>query len=75
MKRNIFCTFLKCEAEGQDFQFYPGELGKHIYENISKEAWSKWQAKQTIIINEKKLSMMNATDCKLLEKEMINFFF
>ncbi|HGY9144740.1 Fe(2+)-trafficking protein, partial [Klebsiella michiganensis] len=24
MSRTIFCTFLQREAEGQDFQLYPG---------------------------------------------------
>ncbi|MDR8450019.1 oxidative damage protection protein, partial [Acinetobacter baumannii] len=27
MSRTIFCTFLQREADGQDFQLYPGELG------------------------------------------------
>lgn len=36
MSRTIFCTFLQREAEGQDFQLYPGELGKRIYNEISK---------------------------------------
>lgn len=75
MSRTIYCTFLKREAEGQDFQFYPGELGKRIYDNISKEAWAQWQTKQTMLINEKKLSMMNIADRKVLEQEMINFLF
>ncbi|MGL9774558.1 MAG: oxidative damage protection protein [Sodalis sp. (in: enterobacteria)] len=75
MSRTIYCTFLKREAEGQDFQFYPGELGKRIYDNISKEAWAQWQTKQTMLINEKKLSMMNVADRKVLEQEMINFLF
>jgi Fe-S cluster biosynthesis and repair protein YggX len=59
MSRTIFCTFLQREADGQDFQLYPGELGKRIYNEISKEAWAQWQHKQTMLINEKKLSMMN----------------
>ncbi|OZI15457.1 oxidative damage protection protein [Sodalis-like symbiont of Philaenus spumarius] len=75
MSRTIYCTFLKREAEGQDFQFYPGELGKRIYDNISKEAWAQWQTKQTMLINEKKLSMMNVADRQVLEQEMINFLF
>lgn len=37
-EQNDFCTFLQREAEGQDFQLYPGELGKRIYNGISKEA-------------------------------------
>ncbi|OSM98144.1 MULTISPECIES: oxidative damage protection protein [Lonsdalea] len=75
MSRTIFCTFLQCEAEGQDFQLYPGELGKRIYNEISKEAWGQWQTKQTMLINEKKLSMMNVEDRKLLEEEMRKFLF
>ncbi|MFT4464021.1 MAG: oxidative damage protection protein [Sodalis sp. (in: enterobacteria)] len=75
MSRTIYCTFLKREAEGQDYQIYPGELGKRIYDTISKEAWSQWQTKQTMLINEKKLSMMNVADRKVLEQEMINFLF
>lgn len=75
MSRTIYCTFLKRETEGQDFQFYPGKLGKRIYENISKEAWAQWQTKQTMLINEKKLNMMNVADRKVLEQEMINFLF
>ena len=71
MSRTIFCTFLQREAEGQDFQLYPGELGKRIYNEISKEAWAQWQHKQTMLINEKKLNMMNAEHRKLLEQEMV----
>ncbi|CUU25164.1 oxidative damage protection protein [Duffyella gerundensis] len=75
MSRTIFCTYLQRDAEGQDFQLYPGELGKRIYNEISKEAWSKWMAKQTMLINEKKLNMMNVADRKVLEQEMVNFLF
>lgn len=75
MSRTIFCTFLQREADGQDFQLYPGELGKRIYNEISKEAWAQWQHKQTMLINEKKLSMMNPEHRKLLEQEMVQFLF
>ncbi|MFZ4835385.1 oxidative damage protection protein [Rouxiella sp. Mn2063] len=75
MSRTIFCTLLQKEAEGQDFQLYPGDVGKRIYNEISKEAWAQWLTKQTMIINEKKLSMMNLDDRKLLEQEMIKFLF
>ena len=75
MSRTIFCTFLQREADGQDFQLYPGELGKRIYNEISKEAWAQWQHKQSMLINEKKLSMMNPEHRKLLEQEMVQFLF
>ncbi|MDV2856751.1 MULTISPECIES: oxidative damage protection protein [Oceanimonas] len=75
MSRTIFCQRLNKEAEGLDFQMYPGELGKRIYDNISKEAWAEWQKKQTMLINEKKLNMMNAEHRQLLEQEMVAYLF
>lgn len=59
MSRTVFCEHLKKEADGLDFQLYPGELGKRIFDNISKEAWALWQGKQTMLINEHKLNMMD----------------
>lgn len=75
MSRTIFCTFLKKEAPGQDFQIYPGDIGQRIYNEISQEAWSLWLNKQTMLINEKRLSMINKEDRALLEREMIQFLF
>lgn len=75
MSRTIFCTFLNKEADGLDFQLYPGEIGKRIFNEISKEAWAQWMAKQTMLINEKKLNTMNPDDRKLLEQEMVRFLF
>ena len=39
MARMVQCVYLKKEAEGLDFAPYPGELGKRIYDNVSKEAF------------------------------------
>lgn len=75
MSRTVFCTFLQRETEGLDFQLYPGELGKRIFNEISKEAWGQWMSKQTMLINEKKLNTMNLEDRKLLEQEMAKFLF
>ncbi|CZF83648.1 putative Fe(2+)-trafficking protein [Grimontia celer] len=75
MSRTVFCQRLKKDADGLDFQLYPGELGKRIFDNISKEAWALWQSKQTMLINEKKLNMMEPEHRKLLEEEMVKFLF
>ncbi|AWB66742.1 oxidative damage protection protein [Saccharobesus litoralis] len=75
MARTVFCQLLQKEADGLDFQLYPGELGKRIFDNISKEAWGQWQAKQTMLINEKKLNMMNVDDRKVIEQAMVEFLF
>ncbi|MFT4929612.1 MAG: Fe-S cluster biosynthesis and repair protein YggX, partial [Phenylobacterium sp.] len=59
MTRMVNCLYLGKEAEGLDFQLYPGELGERIYTSISKEAWGLWMKKQTMLINELKLNMMD----------------
>ena len=75
MSRIVNCHYLKKDAEGLDFQLYPGEIGKRIFDNISKEAWALWQKKQIMLINEKKLNMMNVEHRQLLESAMLEFLF
>lgn len=75
MSRTVFCEYLQKEAEGLDFQLYPGELGERIFNHISKEAWTEWQKKQTMLINEKRLNMMDPNDREFLEKQMTDFLF
>lgn len=73
--RKVYCSKLKKEAEGLDYKFYPGEIGQRIFDEISKEAWAQWQKKQTMLINEHQLNMMNTEHRKLLESKMIDFLF
>lgn len=75
MSRMIYCQYLKKEAPGLDFQLYPGELGKRIFNEISQEAWQEWIKKQTMLINELKLNMMNSEHRKQIENEMVKFLF
>ncbi|NIH41313.1 MAG: oxidative damage protection protein [Buchnera aphidicola (Periphyllus aceris)] len=75
MKKKIYCHFFKKKMNGLKFQNYPGSLGKKIYKNISKKAWKKWIKKQTILINEKKLNMLNPVDQKIIKKNMKKFLF
>ncbi|MFT6984504.1 MAG: Fe-S cluster biosynthesis and repair protein YggX [Psychromonas sp.] len=75
MSRTIFCSYLKKEAPGLAFQLIPGELGKRIFDNISQEAWNEWQQKQTMLINEKKLNLMQVEDRKFIEQTMIAYLF
>ena len=42
MARMVKCIKLGRDAEGLDTLPYPGELGKKIFENVSKEAWQQW---------------------------------
>jgi len=75
MARKIQCSFLKREAEGLDYLPYPGELGKRIYNSISKEAWAQWVAHQTMLINENRLTPIEPKARAFLVAEMEKFLF
>ncbi len=75
MARMVHCVKLGQEAEGLDFAPYPGELGKRIYENVSKQAWQQWLKHQTMLINEYRLTPIEPKARKFLEEEMEKFFF
>ena len=75
MSRTVQCQFLGKEAEGLERQPYPGELGKQIFEQISKEAWQTWLSHQTMLINEYRLSLIDPEARKFLEGEMRKYLF
>ena len=71
--KKIMCKKLKKEAEALDYLPYPGEIGKKIQENISKEGWELWVNHQTMLINEMRLTPVDPKARKFLEEEMENF--
>ncbi len=75
MTRMVNCAKLSKELEGLDRPAYPGELGKRIYLNISKEAWASWVQHQTMLINEYRLTPIEPKARKFLEEEMEKFLF
>jgi len=75
MARRVQCLFLGEEAEGLDRIPYPGELGKRIYENISKDAWQQWLRHQTMLINEYRLTPIEPKARQFLVEEMEKFLF
>lgn len=75
MTRTVNCVLLGKEAEGLDYAPYPGELGQRIYASVSKEAWQRWLAHQTMLINEYRLTPFEPEARRFLETEMEKFFF
>ena len=75
MARMIQCIKLGKEAEGLDFPPVPGDLGRRIYESVSKEAWQQWQRHQTMLLNENRLSLADARARKYLLTQMEQYFF
>ena len=75
MVRKVQCVKLGNEAEGLNAIPYPGELGKRIYENVSKQAWQMWLQHQTMLINEYRLTPIEPKARQYLVEEMEKFFF
>lgn len=75
MPKTIFCKKLQKEAEGFDIPPYPGSIGEKIMQNISKAAWQMWLERQTMLINEYRLNMLDAKAREFLLEEMHKFLF
>ena len=75
MPRTVHCIKLGHDAEGLDFPPYPGELGKRIYENVSKQAWGDWLKHQTMLVNENRLNLADQRAREYLKRQMETHFF
>lgn len=75
MTRTVNCVVLKQEAEGLVRPPWPGELGKRIFDNVSKEGWQRWVDHQTMLINEYRLNALDPNARRFLAEEMEKFLF
>jgi Fe-S cluster biosynthesis and repair protein YggX len=71
----VNCMVLQQEAEALDSPPYPGELGQRIFENVSKEGWTRWLERLVTIINDNSLNTADPKTSELIEKHMKGFFF
>ena len=75
MGRTVQCLKLKKEAEGLDYPPYPGDLGKRIFDSVSKEAWKQWLDQQKMLVNENRLSLADKKARDYLAQQMDKHFF
>ncbi|WP_428819438.1 oxidative damage protection protein [Microbulbifer sp. MCCC 1A16149] len=73
MSRTVFCRKYQQELEGLPNPPFPGPKGQDIYENVSAKAWQEWMAHQTMLINEKRLNMMEPSARAYLAEQMAKF--
>jgi Fe-S cluster biosynthesis and repair protein YggX len=74
MNRTVMCRKYQREMEGLAQPPFPGARGQRVFESVSKQAWQDWLAHQTMLINERRLNMMDRTSRAFLEEEMEKFF-
>lgn len=75
MARMVKCIKLGHEAEGLDYQTYPGELGRRIFDQVSKQAWSAWIEHQTMLVNENRLNLSDIKARQYLAGQLEAHFF
>ena len=75
MSRMVKCIKLGREAEGLDFSPYPGEIGRKIFESVSKEAWKQWLEQQKMLVNENRLNLADKKARDYLVEQMNKHFF
>ena len=75
MIRTVFCVKLQREAEGLERPPYPGDLGRRIFESISKEAWQGWLEHQKMLVNEYRLNLADSRARRYLTEQTERHFF
>ncbi len=75
MARMLDCVVLKREAEGLDQPPHPGEIGKRIFDNVSREGWGEWLKRLQMIINENQLNSADPSSIEVIEQHMLGFLF
>ena len=73
MSRTVFCKKYQQQLEGLDSPPYPGPKGQEIFDNVSRKAWQEWLQQQTMIINERQLTMTDPNARKYLAAQMEQF--
>jgi Fe-S cluster biosynthesis and repair protein YggX len=73
--RMVKCVKLQREGVGLDRQPFRNELGKRLYDNVSKEAWRMWLEHSKMLINEYRIDLMSKEGTEFMLKECEKYFF
>ncbi len=74
-QRMVKCVKLQRELPGLDRPPFNDELGRRIYDSVSKEAWSMFREHLKMVINEYRLVLGTEEANKIIEKQTEDYFF
>ncbi len=74
MSRTVVCCKYREALPGLDKPPFPGPKGQEIFDTVSQKAWDAWLAHQTMLINEKRLNLMDLTARAYLNEQRDKFF-
>jgi Fe-S cluster biosynthesis and repair protein YggX len=73
--RMVQCVKLGRELPGLERPPFSNELGKRIYENVSKQAWDMFREHLKMIINEYRLVLGTEESNRIVQQQMEQYFF
>ena len=73
--RTVHCVKFDKDLPGLDRVPWKGELGKRVFENVSKDAWKLWLEHSKMVMNEYRLNPLDPNSQKIMEEQMEQFFF
>ena len=69
----VTCARCGRTAEGLPFPPYPDDLGARIQAAVCAACWREYMGRQTMVINEYRLDLMDPRAQELLTRDMIEF--
>jgi len=73
--RMVMCVKFGREMPGLDRVPWKGEIGKRVYDNVSKEAWKMWIEYSKMLMNEYRLNPLDPNSQRIMEEQLGQFFF
>ncbi len=74
-QRMVKCVKFQRELPGLDEPPFDNELGKRIFESVSKDAWKMWLEHMKMIMNEYRLNLAQRESQQILKQQMEEYFF
>ena len=71
----VMCVKFGKELPGLDRIPWKGDIGKRVYDSVSKDAWKLWIEHSKMLMNEYRLNPLDANSQKIMEEQMEQFFF
>jgi len=74
-EHTVYCVKLQKELPGLDEPPFDTELGRKIYDNVSRQAWGMWMDFCKMLLNEYRLNPARREDQEAIVKQMEQYFF
>ena len=74
-ERTVKCIKLGTNLPGLDTPPTPTELGKKVFENVSKQAWEEFLEYFKMVVNEYRLDLTSPLADQVFEQKINEYFF